>query len=48
MKITILGLNAYHGDSSACLVIDGQLIAAAASSTGQAFPKNTEYLHDHC
>ena len=27
--ISILGLNAYHGDSSACLVIDGQLVAAA-------------------
>ncbi len=26
---TILGLNAYHGDSSACLVIDGRLVAAA-------------------
>jgi len=25
----ILGLNAYHGDSSACLLIDGKLIAAA-------------------
>ena len=25
----ILGINAYHGDSSACLVRDGQLIAAA-------------------
>ena len=25
----ILGLNAYHGDSSACIVIDGKLIAAA-------------------
>ncbi len=25
----ILGLNAYHGDSSACIVIDGRLIAAA-------------------
>lgn len=25
----ILGINAYHGDSSACIVIDGQLIAAA-------------------
>ena len=25
----ILGLNAFHGDSSACLVIDGQLVAAA-------------------
>ncbi len=26
---TILGLNAYHGDSSACVVRDGRLIAAA-------------------
>lgn len=26
---TILGINAYHGDSSACLIIDGKLVAAA-------------------
>src|SRR5262245_15364694 len=25
----ILGLNAYHGDAAACLVVDGQLVAAA-------------------
>src|SRR2546429_9474496 len=25
----ILGLNAYHGDSAACLFIDGRLVAAA-------------------
>src|SRR2546427_7953459 len=25
----ILGLNAYHADAAACLVIDGQLVAAA-------------------
>ena len=25
--MVILGLNAYHGDSSACIVIEGQLIA---------------------
>ena len=25
----ILGLNAYHGDSAACLIRDGQLVAAA-------------------
>jgi len=24
----ILGINAYHGDSSACLVVDGRLICA--------------------
>jgi len=28
-KLLILGLNAYHGDSSACIVADGSLIAAA-------------------
>src|SRR5436305_10387266 len=27
--MTILGLNAYHGDSAACLIVDGQLVAAA-------------------
>lgn len=26
----ILGINAYHGDSSACLIIDGKLISAVA------------------
>ncbi len=26
--MNILGVNAYHGDSSACLVVDGQLVAA--------------------
>ncbi len=26
---TILGINAFHGDSAACLVIDGKLVAAA-------------------
>ena len=26
---TILGLNAYHADSAACLVRDGEMIAAA-------------------
>jgi carbamoyltransferase len=25
----ILGLNAHHGDSSACIVVDGKLISAA-------------------
>jgi carbamoyltransferase len=28
MPTTILGINAYHGDASAALVIDGQLVAA--------------------
>ncbi len=26
--MVILGLNAYHGDSSACIVVGGNLIAA--------------------
>ena len=25
----ILGLNTYHGDSSACLIADGEIVAAA-------------------
>ena len=25
----IIGLNAYHGDAAACVVVDGKLIAAA-------------------
>lgn len=29
MNTIILGINAYHGDSSACLVVDGKLVAAA-------------------
>jgi carbamoyltransferase len=28
-RTAILGLNAYHGDSSACLLLDGELVAAA-------------------
>ena len=27
-RTVILGLNAYHGDAAACLVVDGQLVAA--------------------
>lgn len=29
MAIIILGINAYHGDASACLLVDGVLVAAA-------------------
>src|SRR6195256_495437 len=29
VSMVILGLNAFHGDSSACIVCDGVLIAAA-------------------
>ena len=27
--MTILGLNAYHADSAACLIVDGKVVAAA-------------------
>lgn len=27
--MNILGLNAFHGDSAACLICDGHLVAAA-------------------
>src|SRR5512137_1882712 len=30
MSIAILGINAYHGDASAALVVDGQLVSAIA------------------
>ena len=30
----ILELNAYHGDSSACLVVGGKLVAAAEDAGG--------------
>src|SRR5207302_3458033 len=29
MSLIVLGVNAYHGDSSACIVRDGRLVAAA-------------------
>src|SRR4029453_9954290 len=29
VALTILGLNAYHGDVAAALVVDGELVAAA-------------------
>ncbi len=25
----VLGINAYHGDASACLILDGKIVAAA-------------------
>src|SRR5438045_7898737 len=27
--VSILGINAYHGDAAACLIVDGKLVAAA-------------------
>ena len=32
----ILGINAYHGDSSACILVNGELIAAFEEEPHQA------------
>ena len=46
---TILGINAYHGDSAACLVRDGKLVAAAEEERFHrvkhwaGFPSNAIY-----
>ena len=46
MSISILGLNFHHADSSACLLIDGKLIAAVSEERfsrikrDSAFPIN--------
>ena len=29
MSDIVIGLNAYHGDSSACALVDGEIVAAA-------------------
>jgi predicted NodU family carbamoyl transferase len=33
----VLGLNCFHGDSSAALIREGELVAGAEASTGPAF-----------
>ena len=44
--MNILGINAYHGDASAALVVDGQLVAAVEEERftrvkhAAGFPKN--------
>jgi len=38
---TILGLNAYHADSAACLVRDGELIAVAEENSIMAHGERT-------
>lgn len=37
--MNILGLNAYHGDSAACLVIDGQFAARRRRWTVSSAPR---------
>lgn len=38
----IIGLNAYHPDSSACLMIDGKVVAAVAEERLGERPKHTD------
>jgi carbamoyltransferase len=40
----ILGLNAYHGGSSACIVIDGKLMAAAEEERFRRVKHWAEFL----
>ena len=35
MSKIILGVNAYHGDSAACVVVDGTLVAAVEEETNR-------------
>ena len=42
---TILGINAYHGDASAALVIDGQLIAAVEEERFTRLKHDTAFPH---
>ena len=32
----ILGINAFHGDASACMILDGKVVAAAEEERGLA------------
>ena len=32
----VLGINAYHGDSAACVLVNGKLVAAAEEVVSQA------------
>jgi len=41
----ILGFNAYHGDSSACIVVNGQLVAAAEE---ERFKRIKHWLGSSC
>ena len=42
---TILGINAYHGDASAALVIDGQLVAAVEEERFTRLKHDTAFPH---
>ena len=42
--MVILGINAYHADASACLVVDGQLVAATEEDL---YRSNAVFVEDH-
>jgi carbamoyltransferase len=43
--VNILGINAYHGDASAVLIVDGQLVAAAEEERFTRIKHDTSFPH---
>ena len=43
--MNILGINAYHGDASAALVVDGQLVAAVEEERFTRVKHDTAFPH---
>ena len=41
----ILGINAYHGDASAALVVDGELVAAVDEERFTRVKHDTSFPH---
>ena len=44
--MNILGINAYHGDASAALLIDGQLVAAVEEERFTRVKHDTAFPHE--
>ena len=43
--MNILGINAYHGDASAALLVDGQLVAAVEEERFTRVKHDTSFPH---
>jgi len=44
----VLGINAYHGDSAACLVIDGKLVGASLHHLPPRWSLGYIVIHEGC
>jgi carbamoyltransferase len=42
---SILGINAYHGDASAALIVDGNLVAAVEEERFTRIKHDTSFPH---